>query len=332
MAKKASTEAVDQADITIQEENPTDTAKPPAPLATEEITALRDIARFWNEDRRTVVGNMLQQFEQIADKVNASLPSVIRAYNDTVRRLEQENALLREGKPLPLPREKYEELLVPLPPEAVTTHPTKDFLSSIKTIYMVERLNDVFGVDGWFYTADVVEAVPDKAMIVVKVTLTVPRYGIVKEAFGGNDNKDRGDAYKGAVTDALSKISGMMGIGIDVYKGFGPTTKNGGRRTLPRAQQNTGSAAAATTAQPDVIPPCDDCKGVIRTIEVGGDPYSPQDLVANSQRRWKLNLCGACQKKRRDAERAGQRPAAAPTPAPVPAPAAPANGTPGPIR
>jgi len=32
----------------------------------------------------------------------------------------------------------------PLPPEAVTQHPTKTYLSSIKAIYVTERLNEVF--------------------------------------------------------------------------------------------------------------------------------------------------------------------------------------------
>ena len=36
-----------------------------------------------------------------------------------------------------------------LPDEAVSQHPTKKFLSSIKSIYVTERLNEVFGVGSW---------------------------------------------------------------------------------------------------------------------------------------------------------------------------------------
>jgi len=36
------------------------------------------------------------------------------------------------------------ELKAPLPAEAVTQHPTKTYLSSIKAIYVLERLNEVF--------------------------------------------------------------------------------------------------------------------------------------------------------------------------------------------
>jgi len=37
-----------------------------------------------------------------------------------------------------------EKIKKPLPAEAVTQHPTKTYLSSIKAIYVLERLNEVF--------------------------------------------------------------------------------------------------------------------------------------------------------------------------------------------
>lgn len=107
----------------------------------------------------------------------------------------------------------------PLPPEAIKQHPTKTYLSAIKVPFIIERLNEVFGVAGWKVRNEVIEA-GDK-MIVVKSTLTVPEYGIEHEAFGGHDNPDRGDAYKGACTDALSKIASYLYIAMDVYKGLG---------------------------------------------------------------------------------------------------------------
>lgn len=114
-------------------------------------------------------------------------------------------------------------LCTPLPKEAVTPHPTKKFLSSIKSIYVTERLNEVFGVGTWRVKTEVVDK--DTKMIVCKVTLTIPEYGIEYECFGGNDNADLGDAYKGATTDALTKIASWMGIGGEVFRGeAGKTT------------------------------------------------------------------------------------------------------------
>lgn len=113
--------------------------------------------------------------------------------------------------------EMKKALLAPLPSEAISQHPTKAFLSTIKAIYVTERLNDVFGVGLWQIKTDFVEKV-DK-MVVVKTILTIPEYGVYYEAFGGNDNVDTGDAYKGATTDAITKIGSYLGIAIDVFKG-----------------------------------------------------------------------------------------------------------------
>jgi hypothetical protein len=109
------------------------------------------------------------------------------------------------------------QLCKELPSEAVTPHPTKKYLSSIKSIYVTERLNEVFGVGAWRVKTEVVDK--DNKMVVCKVTLTIPEYGIEYECFGGNDNADLGDAYKGATTDALTKIASWMGIGGEVFRG-----------------------------------------------------------------------------------------------------------------
>jgi len=125
------------------------------------------------------------------------------------------------------------QLRAPLPPEAITQHPTKTFLSSIKGIYITERLNEVFGIGQWTTKVEKVgEYKGEKSdknglfpiMIVTKTTLEIPEYGIYHECYGGNDNADLGDAYKGATTDAISKIGSYLEIGIDVYKGKGKGT------------------------------------------------------------------------------------------------------------
>jgi len=120
-----------------------------------------------------------------------------------------------------------QKLQEPLPPEAISPHPTKTYLSSIKGIYVTERLNEVFGVGAWSTKVEFQTMMDSKErkdgtkpqMVVVKLCLEIPEYEIYYEAYGGNDNEDLGDAYKGAMTDALTKIGSFMGIGIDVFKG-----------------------------------------------------------------------------------------------------------------
>lgn len=123
--------------------------------------------------------------------------------------------------------EMVKALRLPLPKEAVSPHPSKPYLSTIKAIYVTERLSDVFGTGSWQLHVEHITSVPkgNRMMVVVKTTLSIPEYGIYIEQFGGNDNDDLGDAYKGAVTDAITKIGSYLGIAIDVFKGLSDTPK-----------------------------------------------------------------------------------------------------------
>ena len=154
--------------------------------------------------------------------------------------------------------EMKQALLAPLPDEAISQHPTKTFLSTIKAIYVTERLNDVFGVGSWKIKTDFIDKC-DK-MIVVKTTLEIPEYGIYYESFGGNDNQDVGDAYKGATTDAITKIGSYLGIGIDVFKGKhtqgGLKTKNNSNKPKDyddNDNQNNNFAVQNNNVQVDDI-------------------------------------------------------------------------------
>ena len=109
-----------------------------------------------------------------------------------------------------------------LPDWAVTQHPSKTYLSVINPMAVIDRLNEVFGISGWDFHVREVNFVSGHA--VVHGTLIVADEGIHLEQFGGNDNKDVGDAYKGAATDALTKIASYLGIGASVYKGQGNVT------------------------------------------------------------------------------------------------------------
>ena len=139
----------------------------------------------------------------------------------------------------------------PLPPEAIRPHPSKSYLSTINSIYVTERLNQVFGVGRWGTTSEVIEQ--GEKMIVLRVHLwansPVDGQDMIKlEAYGGNDNPDRGDAYKGAMTDAITKIGSFLGIGADVWKDKGP-----------KASQNRPQRAQASRpAQPQGKTPASD--------------------------------------------------------------------------
>lgn len=145
--------------------------------------------------------------------------------------------------------EQKEALDRRLPDEAVSQHPTKKFLSSIKSIYVTERLNEVFGVGSWRVETEIVER--SERMVVVKLRFSIPEYGIYYECFGGNDNADLGDACKGATTDALTKVCSWLGIGAEVFKGrqtgAGAPPQSSVQR-LPAAPDPIPAAAAVQAA------------------------------------------------------------------------------------
>lgn len=126
------------------------------------------------------------------------------------------------------------QLRAPLPKEAIKQHPTKKYLSTVNVAFIIERLNDVFGEDGWTADYTIVES---EKMIVVRCDFSAGN--IKRTAFGGNENSDRGDSYKGACTDALSKAASQIGIAGDVYKGLhdapaGQIQVSGGQATVSK--------------------------------------------------------------------------------------------------
>jgi hypothetical protein len=92
-------------------------------------------------------------------------------------------------------------------------------------------------------------------MIVLRVHLwansPVDGQDMIKlEAYGGNDNVDRGDAYKGAMTDALTKIGSFLGIGADVWKDRSRKSSQN-RPQRAQASRPTSSQGQAPSSGPE---------------------------------------------------------------------------------
>ncbi|NTU49436.1 MAG: hypothetical protein HGA87_00820 [Desulfobulbaceae bacterium] len=109
----------------------------------------------------------------------------------------------------------YADLRAPLPKEAIKPHPTKAYLSTINPAYVIDRLNMVLGIGKWHICYEIISAT--EKMVIAKGILSVPEMGISVEQFGGNDNSDKGDAYKGACTDALTKCASYIGVGLHIW-------------------------------------------------------------------------------------------------------------------
>lgn len=134
-----------------------------------------------------------------------------------------------------LSADQVDALTAKLPDWAISPHPTKKFLSVINPMVIVDRLNEVFGFGGWIPHYIEVEKGDSP---VVKCILLIPEYGIEIAQYGGNNNQDRGDAYKGAATDALTKCASYLGIGASIYKGQGNVGAGLGIKEWARVRDN----------------------------------------------------------------------------------------------
>ena len=127
--------------------------------------------------------------------------------------------------------EMRQALRQPLPTNALKAITTKPHLSSINPIYVVERLNDVFGVGSFNLKSELCAPISSEQKTsakgrlyteftsLIKVTLTIQEYGIHLECIAGSTNEDEGDAAKGGISDCINKIASWLEIGIDIYKG-----------------------------------------------------------------------------------------------------------------
>ena len=119
-----------------------------------------------------------------------------------------------------------EILTADLPKEALKPLPHKrnakgQPMTSITPIYVIERLNKAFGLGGWQFEPEVIN--DEEKMVIIRGVLTAPSHNIRIVQFGGNDNRDKGDAYKGATTDALIKCASYLGVGAHVWRDGQPS-------------------------------------------------------------------------------------------------------------
>lgn len=136
-----------------------------------------------------------------------------------------------DNQTFPLTPGQIEAIQEPISNDALTSVEFGKKLTSIKPVFITERLNKVFGYGQW---QTQVELIPINGQtvhlgqdskgntvytVMVKVIFTVPNYGIHYEQIASSNNTDMGDAAKGGASDALGKICSFMGIAEAVYKG-----------------------------------------------------------------------------------------------------------------
>lgn len=118
-----------------------------------------------------------------------------------------------------------EQLKKPFPKNAHSTDSSRGFdLTSIKAQWVVERLNDVFGIFGWSFHP---EYEKEGNNVLCHGLLVVREYDgpeiinerRVEQTGGATVKKTMADAYKSAATDSLGKCASWLCVGNDVFKG-----------------------------------------------------------------------------------------------------------------
>jgi hypothetical protein len=132
---------------------------------------------------------------------------------------------------LELTKEQKELLKKDFPAEALSKDTSRGFeLTSIKAAYVVERLNDVFGIGGWAYTFTSFEQIGDEVCTTVTLVIkdkmegheSIHEHNLLKISNAGGKrviNNNITDARKSAITDGLTKCASFLGIGHKVFKG-----------------------------------------------------------------------------------------------------------------
>ncbi len=87
-------------------------------------------------------------------------------------------------------------------------------LVAIKPQYVIDELNKI---GTWSYKIKQSQLVDGVPVVLIRFKMTIGDVTVKRDQYGGSKNSDMGDAFKGAVTDALSKIAAQFGVCHDIW-------------------------------------------------------------------------------------------------------------------
>jgi hypothetical protein len=148
----------------------------------------------------------------------------------------------------------YDKLVEEFPTEAYQVDSSRGFnLTSLKAQFVRERLNTVFGFNGWRFTGEFKDLEDNGVLFFGKLSVKVGENDHTVEGVGySGKKKNLGDVYKSANTDALSKAASNLGIGNSVYKGMisADSVKTANKTTKAPPQKRSSFNKPGTNAAP----------------------------------------------------------------------------------
>lgn len=126
----------------------------------------------------------------------------------------------------------YKKLSAPFEESAVQRTKTSETKKGYDTTgyhyqFIVNRLNEVMGIDGWNYEYLILERKDGASSsgnprinvtVETKLTLTHDGKSVTKPCIGGHVSNNYTDALKGAITNSLKKTAALFGAGKQAYE------------------------------------------------------------------------------------------------------------------
>ena len=134
--------------------------------------------------------------------------------------------------------------------------------------YVFDAINEVLLPENWRYEVATKEIYTQQAVVEVKLFIRITGEWFCKGSQVGQMQivkENVGDAYKGAITDAIQKCFSLLSIGSDsyrgllekVYKGQSPTAKPVAPRPPSRQTPKPAQQQAPPPAEPETRPKAD---------------------------------------------------------------------------
>lgn len=181
-----------------------------------------------------------------------------------------------------------------------------------KPQYVFDAVNEILQPENWRYEIVSKEIFDFQAVVEVKLFIRIANEWLCKGSQTGQMNivkKNVGDAYKGAVTDALQKCFSLVSIGSDAYRGLlenvyesGPGNRPQTSSSQPKPQQqrpvqrnqkqNNQQTQQPQTTAPQTPPPSGpQLAGVDYQQHNGrliatGDTFNKKELLKAEGFRW----------------------------------------------
>ncbi|WP_458777787.1 hypothetical protein [Desulforhopalus sp. 52FAK] len=164
-----------------------------------------------------------------------------------------------------------------------------------KPQYVFDAVNEILQPENWRYEIVSKEIFDFQAVVEVKLFIRITNEWLCKGSQTGQMNivkKNVGDAYKGAVTDALQKCFSLVSIGSDAYRGLLEDVYKSGSGNRPPANNRQSLPQQPQTTDPQTPPqPGPQIAGVDyqqlngRLIAIG-DTFNKKELLKAVGFRW----------------------------------------------